>query len=145
MRQIDSCPTEWISVSLLCPGRSLAQSFFQMPQTSILLGLWPPHCKNKMLAFPSTPILLFQEKTRGWQLGGYHLQGHSLFLSQWAPAWQQKITFLGHQPPSVVPSPCTNKKESRTSRMYNQYLLSCKSQRTSISSTIPDSSQSGMS
>lgn len=29
--QIDSCPTEWISVTLLCSGRSLGQSLFQMP------------------------------------------------------------------------------------------------------------------
>jgi len=47
--------------------------------------------------------------------------------------------------PSVVPLPHSNKKDSRTSRLYNQYSPSCKSQRASISSTVPGSWQPGMS
>lgn len=126
-------------------GGSLLNHYFKwLKCLSILLHLWPLPCKNKMLAFPSILVLLFQEKTRGWQLGGSIPTGPFLLpISNELPSDSKKlhswdITTLPPPPPPALWSllPCSNKKDSRTSRIHKQYLLSCKSQRMPISSMI---------
>lgn len=134
-----SCPTQQISASLLSPERFLEQLLLQMSQiflcsASILSCLCLPHWKLKCYNFFQHQLCFFRRKTRRQLV--HYLQGHFQFYC--------KSDIPGIPTPSVVPILSSIRFKAKN-KLYNQYLLNCKIQGTSISSTIPGSSPSGMS
>lgn len=135
-----SCPTQQISASLLSPERFLEQLLLQMSQiflcsASILSCLCLPHWKLKCYIFFQHQLCFFRRKTR-WQLGGSLPTGP---FPVWLQKWYSWLT--NHL---VVPILSSIRFKAKN-KLYNQYLLNCKIQGTSISSTIPGSSLYSMS